>query len=380
MKVLYDCQAFLRTKYGGVPRYFCELIQHHNLENIYPIVPCGYCRNEDYRNMYFSKRKPVNWHLRDFIVDTTYNHLHVSPAKYLSGVKRLSISQIKKGNFDIFHPTSFDSYFLEYIGKKPYILTIHDLTYDIYPESFPISTDVRANMRLLASNAARIIAISESTKNDLVKYYDVDPNCIDIVYHGSLFERYTIPPSSPLDESSKKYLLYVGERGLYKNFYHFVNAIHPILQEDLCELVCAGGGKFSGDEMKFFNSLGILHKVRQEFVSNEKLISLYQHAVAFVYPSLNEGFGLPTLEAFSCGCPVICSNTSCFPEVGGNAAIYFEPKSAQSIRKAVYRVLNDDKLRNKMISEGYMQLKNFSWNKCAEETKNVYLKVLNEMK
>ncbi|MDD2285802.1 MAG: glycosyltransferase family 1 protein [Paludibacter sp.] len=380
MKVLYDYQAFLRTKYGGVPRYFCELIQHYNLENMDPIVPRGYCRNEDYRNLYFSQRKPVNWHLRDFIVDTTYNHLHVSPAKYLSGIKRISISQIKKGDFDIFHPTSFDSYFRDYIGKKPYVLTIHDLAYDIYPEFFPLSTDVRANMHVLVENATRLIAISECTKNDLLTYYNVDPNCIDVVYHGSLFERYSIPPRSPLDESHNKYLLYVGERGGYKNFYHFVNAIRSILQEDACELVCAGGGPFSGDEVKFLKSLGILHKVHQEYVSNEKLISLYQHAVAFVYPSLNEGFGLPTLEAFSCGCPVICSNTSCFPEVGGDAVIYFEPKSAQSIRRAVYRVLNDDKLRNNMISDGYKQLKRFSWNKCAEETKRVYLKVLNDSK
>jgi glycosyltransferase involved in cell wall biosynthesis len=380
MKVLYDFQAFLRTKYGGVPRYFCELIQHYNLENMTSIAPRGYCRNEDYRNLYFSKRKPVNWHLRDFIVDKTYNHLHVSPAKYISGIKRSSISQIKKGDFDIFHPTSFDSYFLEYIGKKPYVLTIYDLTYDIYPEFFPLSTDVRANMHVLIENATHLIAISECTKNDLITYYNVDPDCIDVVYLGSLFERYSISSSSLLDESNNKYLLYVGERGGYKNFYHFVNAIRSILKEDACELVCAGGGPFSGDEVKFLKSLGILHKVHQEYVSNVKLISLYQHAVAFVYPSLNEGFGLPTLEAFSCGCPVICSNTSCFPEVGGDAVIYFEPKSAQSIRNAVYKVLDDDKLRNKMISDGYKQLKKFSWNKCAEETKRVYLKALNDSK
>lgn len=378
MKVLYDYQAFLRTKYGGVPRYYSELIQRYNVEDIEPIVPVGYCRNEDYRNLYFSQRKPANWHLRDSVVDTTYNHFHVSPAKYISGIKKLSISQIKKGDFDIFHPTSFDSYFLKYIGNKPYVLTIYDLTYDIYPEFFPLSTDVRANMRLLVENATRLIAISECTKNDLITYYDVDPDRIDVVHLGSLFERYSISPVSPTNASEHKYLLYVGERGGYKNFYHFVNAIHPILQKNLCELVCAGGGQFSGDEVKFLKSLGIIHKVHQEFVSNEKLISLYQHAVAFVYPSLNEGFGLPTLEAFSCGCPVICSNTSCFPEVGGDAVIYFEPKSATSIREAIYQVLNDNKLRTKMISDGYKQLENFSWNKCAKETKNVYLKVLND--
>jgi len=376
MKVLYDYQAFLRTKYGGVPRYFSELIQHYNLENIGPIVPRGYCRNEDYRDLYFSQRKPANWRLRDFIVDTTYNHFQVSPAKYLSGIKRLSISQIKKGDFDIFHPTSFDSYFLEYIGKKPYVLTIYDLTYDIYPEFFPLSTDVRANMQLIMENATHLIAISECTKNDLVKYYDVDPDCIDVVYLGSLFERYSISPTSSLDESNNKYLLYVGERGGYKNFYHFVNAIRSILQENICELVCAGGGQFSRDEVKFLKSIGILHKVHQEFASNEKLISLYQHAVAFVYPSLNEGFGLPTLEAFSCGCPVICSNTSCFPEVGGNAVIYFDPKGIKSIQEAVYKVLDDDSLRASMRKHGYLQLEKFSWQKCARETKNVYEKVL----
>ena len=109
---------------------------------------------------------------------------------------------------------------------------------------------------------------------------------------------------------------------------------------------------------------------------DKKLQSLYRNALAFVFPSIYEGFGMPILEAFSCGCPVILSDASCLPEVGGDAAVYFNPKDVVSMRNAVERVVSDEKLRNQMRERGYKQLEKFSWRKCAEETKKVYEKVI----
>ena len=140
-------------------------------------------------------------------------------------------------------------------------------------------------------------------------------------------------------------------------------AIRSVLQSGECRLICAGGGPFRRAEIQFLETLGLLTSVHQETVSDQKLISLYQNALAFVFPSVNEGFGLPVLEAFSCGCPVICSGTSCLPEIGGDAAMYFDPKDAGSMREAVCRMIDDDKLREQMRKKGYLQLEKFSWKK-----------------
>ena len=102
----------------------------------------------------------------------------------------------------------------------------------------------------------------------------------------------------------------------------------------------------------------------------------YQNALAFIFPSLYEGFGIPVLESFACGCPLLCSNVSSLPEVAGNAACYFDPYSEESIRDAVVKLLDDSNFREELIDKGYEQLKKFSWKQTSEETKKIYESVL----
>ena len=376
MKVLYDHQAFRLGRFSGIPRYFTELVlQYRKSDSVTPILPKFWTINQDYRNLNLLSPN-ITWNVRDTITSLSQKYFHQNPSRLMDFAERRTIGLLKKGDFDVFHPTRFEPYFLKYIGKKPYVLTIHDLTYEIYPEYFPLNTKIRKDTKTIVENASRFIAITECTKHDFVNYYDVDPKLVDVVYHGSLFEKYQIPKLEIGVASTKyPYLLFVGERGMHKNFYHFIEAVAPLLLENL-HVVCAGGGVFRRDEMDFLQSLGVSKYVHQETISDSKLIKLYQNAIAFVYPSLNEGFGLPILEAFSCGCPVLCSNTSCFPEVAGDVAIYFNPKSIGSIRDAVYRILDDGILRQSMREIGYKQLSRFSWDKCARETKNVYIKAL----
>jgi glycosyltransferase involved in cell wall biosynthesis len=113
-------------------------------------------------------------------------------------------------------------------------------------------------------------------------------------------------------------------------------------------------------------------------VNEDALIELYRNAILLVLPSLYEGFGLPVLEAFSCGCPVAVSRTSALPEVAGNAAVYFDPLDEDSIREAVRKVVGDRALQEDLRSEGFKQARKFSWRKTAEETKAVYESVLSE--
>ena len=378
MKVLYDHQAFRTGRFSGIPRYFSELIlQYRNDPHIDPIIPKFWTINQDYRNLNICSPN-ILWPIRDSIVSASQRLFHQNPSRLLDGAERKTVQLLRNQDFDIFHPTRLEPYFLKYIGNKPYVLTIHDLTYEKYPEYFSLSTKVRSNTEVIIRKAAHFIADSYATKSDFVEYYDIDSDMINVVYLGSLFEKYSIPQKETCFTPSPSfpYLLYVGERSPHKNFYHFVLAIRSLLQSGECRLICAGGGLFRREEIRFLDSLGLLNSVHQETVTDQKLISLYQNAVAFVFPSVNEGFGLPILEAFSCGCPVVCSGTSSLPEIGGDAAVYFDPKDAGSIRESIQNVLDNRALCSSMIEKGYTQLDRFSWEKCASETKKIYTMVV----
>jgi len=195
----------------------------------------------------------------------------------------------------------------------------------------------------------------------------VDTDFVDVVYLGPTFNEETILPTIyNIHQGSKPYLLFVNIRGGRKNTYTCLSVLKKLIIEYNLDVVCAGGGSFSKEEIKFFQNHGIADRMFQYSVNDTQLAGLYKGAFAFIFPSVNEGFGLPLLEAFSCGCPVICKATSCLHEVGG-AAMYFDPKDAESILHAVNSVIDDRDMRWKMIVKGYEQLGKFSWKKCADE-------------
>jgi glycosyltransferase involved in cell wall biosynthesis len=174
--------------------------------------------------------------------------------------------------------------------------------------------------------------------------------------------------------------LFVGNRGIYKNFTFFIKSISPLLFEEKdLYLVCAGGGDFSYDEIHLFDDLKIKGKVLHYPITHDSTLSqLYQKAALFAFPSLYEGFGIPVLEAFSCGCPVAVSNSSSLPEVGGEAVKYFDPNNLESIQKVVDEIVHNNSLQDTLRSRGYQRLKLFSWEKTAQNTKKVYDNLLNQ--
>jgi len=175
----------------------------------------------------------------------------------------------------------------------------------------------------------------------------------------------------------KKYILFVGSRSGYKNFNLFVEAITPLLVKDNeLKLVCVGGGNFKEIENEKFKRLNIINKIYQYSVNDDILTYLYKKAVAFIFPSLYEGFGIPILEAFSCGCPVIASNTSSLPEVAGDAAVYFDPTDKLSMLNSIQKVIYNDELKKQLINKGIERVKEFTWEKTAEKTKMLYEEIL----
>ncbi|MCF6149884.1 MAG: glycosyltransferase family 4 protein [Candidatus Kuenenia sp.] len=369
MKVLYDHQIFVFQDYGGISRYFYELTNvFNNQEDIHFDLPLLYSNNHYIRKTNFLKCKPF-LEAKNFRGKTRLlNFIHKYTEKKI----------LRKKGFDVFHPTYYDPYFLKYIGNKPFVLTIYDMVYELFPQIFSTRDKTSVNKKLLASKAAKIIAISENTKRDVIKLFGIKEDKVEVIYLGnSLCFGITEKVKGMSNENPQKYLLFVGNRRAYKNFDTFIESISPLLKEDKnLYLICAGGGKFTPSEIANLEKLGVIKKVTQCSFDDNILAQLYKNALAFIFPSLYEGFGIPILEAFSCGCPVITSNISSLPEVAGDAAEYFDPIDKISISSTVKKVIYDHDLRCKLKYKGYERLKNFSWEKTANQTKMLYKSIL----
>lgn len=355
MKVLYDYQGFIQH-HGGVSRYHVELIKNLRALGIECEVP--YLFSE---NIYIDEAgiRHVN------PLPNLKSSLKNKAFKWFD--QKLCLQAINDGGYDIFHPTFLNPYYIGHTKGKPVITTMHDLNNEKFPY-FSDSKVVAAKRKKVLENANHIIAISQQTKNDLIKFYNVEEKQISVVYHGIDQDIYTTNNARLFD---KPYILYVGGRNLYKNFQTFLRGF-ALIHDDI-DLVCTGNA-FNSEEIKLIKELHIEHKIHQMFASNEQLNQLIAQAVAFVYPSIAEGFGMPILEAFRCGCPCIISDILCFHEVAGDVAQYFDPKVAENIADVISKTINDSQLLISLRENGYKRMTEFSWERTAKETLNVYNK------
>ncbi len=362
MRILYDHQTFTWQEYGGISRYFYELIRRIK-EKDHADVSVLFSNNE-----YIDPLNLPNVH--SFFPNVTFKG-KLRLMDYLN--KGKSLRYIGKAEFDIFHPTYYDPYFLKLIGGKPFVVTFLDMIHEKFSYKYKeLAQDskIYENKRNLLETASKVIAISQSTKNDIVEIFGVNPDKIKVIYLASSFNESFSTAKRVVDAP---YLLYVGNRSMYKNFTFFLESILSILQDNkLLHLVCAGGGRFNETEMNMLTKLGLKNRVIHKSINDAILANLYKNAEVFVFPSLYEGFGIPVLEAFSCGCPCILSDGGSLSEVGGDAAIYFNPESTDSIVYALRTVLNDNEMRLKLREKGYRRQKLFSWDKTYEQTVTLY--------
>ena len=365
MKVAFDQQVFLLQEYGGISRYICGLAKHlaiiHGVEPRV-IAPLHFNRNLDALRGVYGKGLFLPH------VGPKSFRLVAMASKYLA---RLSITRFKP---QILHETyfSFDSYLPR--GAKR-VVTVYDMIHERYSGMFERSHMTSGPKRSAAMRADHVLCISENTRRDLVEMFGIPENKVSVVHVG--YDK-LVPsgklPMGTLQAVSKRYLLYVGGRDGYKNFKGLLHAyaISPFLKNNF-SIVCFGGGPFNKEEMTHIRELGLLDtQISQIGGGDEVLADLYLDAAAFVYPSLYEGFGIPLLEAMSLGCPVICSNTSSFPEVAGDAGEYFNPSEIESIRDAIETVLQSETRRDDLIRKGRIRCTAFSWSRCADETLEIY--------
>ncbi|HEY0899633.1 MAG TPA: glycosyltransferase family 1 protein [Sphingobacteriaceae bacterium] len=363
-KIFFDHQKFSTQRYGGISRYFANLMDDLEGGGFEVLLGVLHTQNEYLKN----KRASRNYTWLNKILSSKYNQ------KTYKLNQQYCRSLLKGSNFDIFHPTYYDPYFIRDL-KKPLVITVHDMTHERLPEYFWAEDPLTYNKRLNIERADKIIAISETTKQDLIQFSKVDPARIEVVYHGiDLESSFEVTPVPGLPDN---YLLYVGDRSGFKNFYLFARAFRLILERypDI-RMVLSGGGDLAMGEREFLHNLGILEKVDHFHVSDSELTYLYRHAVAFIYPSLHEGFGLPILEAFRAGCPIVLSDTPCFREIAGDAALYFESHSVESLFTVLEVVFGNSALRTKAISAGAARIQAFPISKTTAETVKVYQSVL----
>jgi glycosyltransferase involved in cell wall biosynthesis len=262
------------------------------------------------------------------------------------------------------------------VPGAPQITTIHDLIYKHYPETHAglRARGLAALVWLAARRSARLIAISDATKRDIVHFLDVPEERIDVVYEGPALRSERRKPESAIRDELNlgggPIVLSVSAKRPHKNLEKLFEAFMRLRVDPAPVLVVPGYATFHEDALvRRVTELGGGRRIRVTgWVDDEVLDGLYRAASFLVFPSFHEGFGLPVLEALARGTPVACSNASSLPEVAGDAALYFDPTDVDAIAAAMERLLTDAHLREQLRDAGPEQARKFSWQRAAAET------------
>ena len=378
MKILYDYQAFDIQRSGGVSNVFSLLLSEvkkreevnvgiASTENLY-MLSQGYPTKEQTLSRLVKSGK-VNPDIKMEDVDwKKVNQIY-------------SKNAIKKGDYDVFHPTHYEPYFLEDGIDKPYVVTVHDLAFERLRDYIQFNERMCLNdfdkRRDIMASASKVVAISEATKKDVMDIYKVPEEKIDVVYNAyrELPENYEY--NNPFNFP---YILYIGTRQgplNYKCFIPFFNQIVPFMKEHKdFKLICTGQ-KFTKFELDMFRQYGLEDRVLNYYFNEDGLNNVYHHAFCFVFPSEFEGFGLPILEAYKNNCPALLNNIPVFHEVAGDCGLYFDITDGKSLNENLERMFEmkeDD--RNALILKQKERLPLFTAEKMADGYINVYKSVL----
>ncbi len=273
-------------------------------------------------------------------------------------------------------------YNIPILFKGKLLVTIHDLYYlSILQSGFNWikSRYARYFLNLILKRANKIISVSKFTKNEYIKYFGHENNYKKIIpIHNGIEKKNILNDNNPLN---KPYLLTVGNVKPNKNLSRLVDAFNKIMDKIPNELVLVGkkSGFISGDEevIKKVNSFG--QRIRMTgFVDDNELQNYYQHAEAFIFPSIYEGFGFPPLEAMATGTPVIASNAASIPEVCGDAALYFNPYDINDMANKIFQMVKNNDMKKEYINKGINQVKKYSWEKTAKKTCDVIMEILKD--
>jgi glycosyltransferase involved in cell wall biosynthesis len=372
MRLAYDHQIFCLQKVGGISRYFCKLIEQLNKldQTTRVFAPI-------YRNQYLQQLPRQSVQGRQ-VVD--YPRYCADLAVAVNGY--VSRPQLKAWQPELVHETYF-SKVRSGPTSRPSVVTVFDMISELGLEGAPPSfAQMKATNKYAAvSRADYVVCISEQTRQDLIRLFNIQSEKVLTIHLGCDQER-AVAAAQESDEStarlsamlsarlssSRPYFLYVGLRQGYKNFSGLLRSIAASSRlKSSFDVIAFGGGTFTSDEQALIDELKFAPEQIEQISGDDlTLTQLYQQASAFVYPSLYEGFGLPPLEAMLHHCPVVSSQVSAMPEVLGDAAEFFDPNQIDSIAQALERVAFSNDRRQELITKGVKRLKAFTWQACAE--------------
>jgi glycosyltransferase involved in cell wall biosynthesis len=364
MHILYDGQIYTGQVAGGINRYFANIISR--LPNTFsPVLTTCQRRELNY---------PTHPNLKVYF----YQRYGFRPGRvsywlekyYFRGVAALN-------SFNLIHPTYYSLLSRQEIQycKLSVVLTVWDMIHELFAEQLdPHGWQIQEKKNAVLA-ADSIICISENTKKDLLEKYAIPEDKITVTYlaseinidcsHGS-----EVIPLNP-------YFLYVGSRCCYKNFDRLLKAFAKVVTVQPKISLCVVGSLFTQDEETFIADLGLPNHIEYfGYVNNNHLAKLYRCSVGLVYPSLYEGFGIPPLEAMSCGTAVVAANCSSIPEVVGDAGLLFNPQSTDELADALLFLLDNSIERDRLINKGFQRAKAFSWDTTVAQTLNVYQTVM----
>jgi glycosyltransferase involved in cell wall biosynthesis len=365
VKIAYDFQIFCQQDFGGVSRYFSEIASrvalsdgfdvkvfapiHANQHLLSASSPKVGIYNKSFGRIPGSIALKINRNVTSFIINNFKPNL-IHDTYYQKGSKSKA--------------------------KCPRVLTVFDMINEIY--IFNESAQKLETFEKLdaVSRSDAIICISEHTRQDLIRLFDVPVEKTHVVHLG--FTLNAVGGLEMLPSFNKPYILYVGNRSGYKNFRSLLDAYSSsIALRGVVSIVAFGGGELSVDELQNIEKLGIPPINVVQISGDDRILEfLYRNALCFVYPSKYEGFGIPPLEAMSFSCPVVCSNSSSMPEVVGDAAVMVSPLCVDEIRDGIESVVFDSSLRERLIQKGKERVGMFSWDACARGTVDVYRTLL----
>ena len=360
MKIIFDYKIFYQQKIGGISNYYFnlgeELLRYnHEVKFVCPI----------HKNRYVGKIENKN--KKAFF----FNFLPSQGKKIYENINHYYWDKfIDKFKPDIVHESYYSK--KNYKNKTKIVCTVYDMINEIYPTYSKNSKEITQMKLDTVNRADKIICISKKTKEDLINYFSIDENKIEVVYlaSGLREKRSTIN----VQKRYSDHLLFVGSRRGYKNYDNFMSAYarSKTLKENF-KIIFFGGEKISKLDYMIIKK-NKLNPNNILFLDDKQtnLPFLYANVAALIYPSFYEGFGLPIIEAMSFSCPVISSSGGSLKEVGGDGIEYFNPSDIEDICFKLEKILSSSEILNNQIKYGIERSQKFSWEKCAKETINVY--------
>ena len=387
MRVLFNNELFEREHYCGINKYYGILF--NNLSKSVEVAHPAFIRNPFIKKEKFSDS--ISYHKKSFFCGErkmafltfckkSLPFFGKKIERFLQKNERIFLKRIKEDDFDILHidfcwqPSNKCIGAIKKYVKKPILLTVHDV---IGFCAIPTNKDYFKRMELsdesrsLLGIATKIITVSNTTKQDLIRLYNIDESKIQCVYNCC--DKYDSEAIKNF-ELPKKYILHVGQRFYRKNFAFFLNSVREILLEDEEVKLVFTFQEFTAEEKSYAGYLGILGSCIFVNAESEKnLAYLYENALVCAVPTLYEGFGMIIAEAMAYGCPVITSGVeSAMKEIGGNAPLYFDPLNQKSIHDVTREVLYNESLRQKMRESGFEQIKKFTPEKMVDGIMKIY--------